>query len=153
MSILSISGPLKNDKTTQIASQVLGDPYFSSCPQVVLKDMYGRDVNSIHEIGHNPKYFTNCQDPSDVIDTEGTLTRSAWITSINAPVNFGAGNCGVNRGNMGYDTMALNRDQQDHPMYQLFSDLQQGAQDFPTDQEVLQRYSQIRNRPYSFINV
>jgi hypothetical protein len=150
---LSITSSLKNDKVVAgTAQQVIGDPYFESCPPVVLKDMYGRDVNSIHEIGHNPKYFTNCHDPADVIDTEGGLVRSAWITATQQPVNFGGGSCGTQLGSRGFDTMNLHREMLDAPQYRLFSSLEQGASDFGTEVEIVQRNSQLKNRPFYFVN-
>ena len=114
------------------------------------KDQYGRDVNSIHE---RPTYLPGmrfCHDPSDIVDTEDNLTRSAWVYSTNQPVYAGGFNCGVNGGRNAYDTMALYRDQQDQPVYQLLSPETQNADPFGAEVELIQKETQSRNRPYGF---
>ena len=114
------------------------------------KDQYGRDVNSIHE---RPTYLPGmrfCHYPSDIVDTEDNLTRSAWVYSTNQPVYAGGFNCGVNGGRNAYDTMALYRDQQDQPVYQLLSPETQNADPFGAEVELIQKETQSRNRPYGF---
>ena len=125
-------------------------PYFSSCPSIILKDQYGRDVNSIHEALAYLPAMRFCHDPSDVIDTEDNLTRSAWVYSTNQPVYSGGLQCGVQGGRNAYDTMALNRDQQDQPVYKLMTDQTDGADTFGAEVELVSKAVNSRNRPFGF---